>query len=366
MPACRLCGVKSNSVASALKLCPSCAREGGSEAVRLALEAHAEVRRRFNLPGEVPRDPKGAKCSWCSNECSIPEGGLGFCGLRYNEGGRLVHLAGLDVGLLYAYYDPLPTNCCASWFCPGSREPGYNLAVFFYGCNFDCLFCQNISHKRLDEGHTATPRELAERAGPRSVRCVCYFGGSPEPQLPFALKASAEALSLASKRGVSLHVCWEWNGCGNPAMVDEAARLSLESGGNVKFDLKAWSRTLSVALSGVDNSRAYENFQRLARTLHPQRPGEPLLTATTLLVPYYVDESEVEGIASFIADLDPTIPYSLLVFYGAHAMKDLPITPRDQVVACYRAAKRHLERVHVGNLHLLGLGSMAELEARLL
>jgi len=366
MPTCRLCGIESRRVASALELCPSCARDGGEEAVKQALEAHAKVRRRFGLPGEVPRDPKGVRCNWCSNECSIPEGGLGYCGLRRNEDGRLVHLAGLEVGLLYAYYDPLPTNCCAAWFCPGSREPGYNLAVFFYGCNFDCLYCQNASHKQLVEGLTATPRELAERARSTSVRCICYFGGSPEPQLPFALKASREALDLASKRGVELHICWEWNGCGNPAMVDEAARLSLKSGGNVKFDLKAWSRTLSVALSGVDNSRAYENFQRIAKTLHPHRPEEPLLTATTLLVPYYVDEVEVESIASFIADLDPTIPYSLLIFYGAHAMKDLPVTPRDQVVACYRAAKKHLERVHVGNLHLIGLRSMADFEARLL
>ncbi|MCX8205449.1 MAG: radical SAM protein [Candidatus Nezhaarchaeota archaeon] len=365
MPTCQVCGVESKRIAKALALCPSCAREGG-EAVKIALEAHARVRRSLGLPEVVPKDPNGARCNWCSNECYIPEGGVGYCGLRRNEGGRLVHLAGLDVGLLYAYYDPLPTNCCAAWFCLGTRKRGYNLAVFFYGCNFDCLYCQNISHKRLVEGLTATPRELAERARPTSVKCICYFGGSPEPQLPFALRASREALELASKRGEPLHVCWEWNGCGSGPLVDEAARLSLTSGGNVKFDLKAWSPALSIALSGVENKRAYENFQRLAKTLHPQRLEEPLLTATTLLVPYYVDEVEVEAIASFIANLDPSIPYSLLIFYGAHAMRDLPITPVDQVVACYRAAERHLERVHVGNLHLIGLRSMAEFRARLL
>ncbi|PCN50160.1 amidohydrolase [Candidatus Geothermarchaeota archaeon ex4572_27] len=359
---CRLCGSRGRLISLELGLCPSCARDGGEEAVKIALEAHARVRGRLGLPPTVPKDPKGVKCSLCSNECSIPEGGVGYCGLRRNVGGRLEHVAGVDVGLLYSYYDPLPTNCCAAWFCPGSREAGYNLAVFFYGCNFDCLFCQNSSHKSLVEGYPVTPRELADRVT-RSVRCICYFGGSPEPQLPYAIKASEEALARGPQ---GLKICWEWNGCGNRELVRRAAELSLRSGGNVKFDLKAYSPTLSIALSGVDNRRAYENFEMVAREFYPQRPEDPVLTATTLLVPGYVDEREVDAIASFIADLDPTIPYSLLIFYGCFAMRDLPVTPVSQVVACYKAAKRHLERVHVGNLHLIGVSCMAEFKARFL
>ncbi|RLF09920.1 MAG: radical SAM protein [Thermoprotei archaeon] len=362
---CKLCGVKDPLISSQLGLCPSCARNGGAEAVKIAQEAHAKVRARLHLPERIPKDPKGVKCSLCSNECSIPEGGTGYCGLRRNVEGKLEHLAGIDVGILYAYYDPLPTNCCAAWFCPGSKESGYNLAVFFYGCNFDCLFCQNASHKNIIEGFTVTPRELAERAG-FSVRCICYFGGSPEPQLPFALKASQEAYHKAIKEERSLKICWEWNGCGNKELVKKAAELSLITGGNIKFDLKARSPTLSIALSGVDNSRAYENFAMIAKELYDKRPHDPVLTATTLLVPGYVDEDEVDSIASFIADLDATIPYSLLIFYGAFAMKDLPVTPVSQVVSCYRAAKRHLENVHIGNLHLIGLSCMAEFKARLL
>ncbi|RLI07190.1 radical SAM protein, partial [Candidatus Bathyarchaeota archaeon] len=79
-----------------------------------------------------------------------------------------------------------------------------------------------------------------------------------------------------------------------------------------------------------------------------------------LLVPGYVDAAEVEAIARFIADLDPSIPYSLLVFHPAHLMRDLPVTPLKQAVECYRAARRHLERVHVGNLSLLGIHGMPQ------
>ena len=81
-----------------------------------------------------------------------------------------------------------------------------------------------------------------------------------------------------------------------------------------------------------------------------------LLTATTLLVPGYVDAEEVGRIAEFIAALNPEIPYSLLIFHGDFAMADLPITPLEQALRCYRAAvEAGLRMVNVGNLHLLGL-----------
>jgi len=80
------------------------------------------------------------------------------------------------------------------------------------------------------------------------------------------------------------------------------------------------------------------------------RPNLPLLTAATLLVPGYVDASEVEKIAIFLEGLDREIPYSLLVFHPDFMMNDLPVTSRRQVEDCYQAAKRHLERVNVGNI----------------
>jgi pyruvate formate lyase activating enzyme len=81
----------------------------------------------------------------------------------------------------------------------------------------------------------------------------------------------------------------------------------------------------------------------------------PVLTATTLLVPFYVDEKEVEEIAKFIANLNPEIPYSLLVFHPDFYMRDLPITPREQVKHCYEAAKKYLDNVNIGNQQLLGV-----------
>jgi pyruvate formate lyase activating enzyme len=177
----------------------------------------------------------------------------------------------------------------------------------------------------------------------KKIKCICYFGGSPEPQLPFALKASKNVLEEREVR-----ICWEWNGCGSTNLVEEAAELSFKSGGIIKFDLKAFDPNLSIALSGVSNERAYKNFEDIASRY------KEIITATTLLVPNYVDKEEVKGIARFIAGIDPDIPYSLLVFHPDFCMSDMPITPRRQVEECYNVAKRYLNRVNIGNRYLLG------------
>ncbi|QYZ78619.1 radical SAM protein [Methanofollis formosanus] len=338
---CRQCGVR--PAAEVIGLCAECLR---ALPVGEVPDVHSPVRKKFGLPARPPKSRGGVPCTLCANECLMGPGETGFCGLRWNEGGRLITAAPKGAALAATYYDPLPTNCCAAWFCQGSGERGSNLAVFFYGCNFDCLFCQNASHKRVCEAPTVREEDMVEQACAAHVRCVCFFGGSPEPQLPFALRVAGRVVEESEN---SRHICWEWNGCGHPALVRRAARLSAASGGTVKFDLKAYHPNIGYALSGVGNRRAYENFAMVAREV----PEKEVLTATTLLVPSYVDEKEVTAIARFIAAIDPEIPYSLLVFHPDFAMADLPITPRSQVAACERAAKRYLSRVEVGNRHLL-------------
>jgi pyruvate formate lyase activating enzyme len=78
------------------------------------------------------------------------------------------------------------------------------------------------------------------------------------------------------------------------------------------------------------------------------------LVASTLLVPGYIDEQEVKAIASFIAELDPNIPYALLGFHGSFLMTDMPATSLKHAEACLEAAKTAgLKRVRLGNVHIL-------------
>lgn len=351
--ACALCGATGLTVSGFLRLCPTCARCGGEETEEVIRGAHGRARAPFGLPALPPRAEGGVVCRLCGNRCRMGEGEKGFCGLRIAKDGKLVHLTGTSrQGVLEYYYDPLPTNCVADWVCAGSAERGkYNLAVFLGACSFDCLFCQNSQYRFLTArlAPACSPRELARAAHERTA-CICYFGGDPSPQMPFALRASELALEEREGR---LRVCWETNGSMHRGFLRRALDLSLRSGGCVKFDLKAYTPSLHRALCGVDNRVTLDNFS-YASSRVLERPEPPPVIASTLLVPGYVEAEEVGRIASFIASLDPGIPYSLLAFHPQHAMRDLPVTSRRQAEECLAAAREAgLTRLHLGNVHLL-------------
>ena len=108
-------------------------------------------------------------------------------------------------------------------------------------------------------------------------------------------------------------------------------------------------------MCGVSNSRTLENFKYRAENYFGKRGDDmPEMSGCTLMVPGYVNHEEVELIARFISDINPEIPYNLLVFHGDYQMKDLPITPRKQAEKCLEVAKRYLKNVHLGNRFLLG------------
>ncbi|MFQ6069010.1 MAG: radical SAM protein [Candidatus Aminicenantales bacterium] len=364
MGECLHCMRKSPTISSFLGVCADCVRLHYKKVKPRVEEAHRQVKERFGLPARPPRVENGLQCKICTNLCRIPEGGRGYCGVRFNSQGKLCG-GRIREGLFHSYFDPLPTNCVADWVCAAGTESGYpqfsyspgvehgykNLAVFFTSCTFNCLFCQNWHYREesLERGNSG-PEALAEKVDERTA-CICYFGGDPTPQLPYALKASS--LAIERKKGNILRICWETNGSMNPRLLKKMADISLQSGGCIKFDLKAWNDNLHRALCGISNKRTLHNFKILAWYLK-QRPDPPFLVASTLLVPGYVDEQEVKDIAGFIASLDPDIPYSLLAFYPHFYLKDLPFTSREHAQRCLEAARKQgLKRVRIGNIHLL-------------
>lgn len=287
----------------------------------------------------------------------------------FNVDGRLTRRGGTpEKGILEWYYDPLPTNCVAWWFCPGCTGAGYpkfaykrgaetgyaNLAVFYGSCSFDCLFCQNWHYRNLAcKLHPVTSaKSLAARADAH-VSCICYFGGDPSVQMPHALKTSEIALKQAVSEGRLLRICWETNGYWKREFGLKAAELSLVSGGVVKFDLKTWDENLNRTLCGVSNNLTLDNFRMIGEAFYEKRPSLPVLTASTLLISGYVDDLEVGKIARFISEIDPRIPYSLLAFCPHYVMSDLPTTSRELAYRCLDAAKKHLKNVRLGNIHLL-------------
>jgi len=313
MTTCKKCGKSSEETAKVLSLCAECIREADSECLTKLKGIHAASREKFDLPALPPSAPEGTQCRLCQNNCQIAIGGRGYCGVRRNENGHLMGGTPKEAVVSW-YYDPLPTNCVADWVCAGGTGAGYSKWAYQPG---------------------------AER----------FFGGDPTCQLPHALTASRLAREKNPQR--ILRICWETNGSMNPKLLDKMMSLSLESGGCVKFDLKAMAPNIHYALCGVDNKRTLENFARAAQRI-AERPEPPPLVASTLLVPGYIEAQEINAIASFIANINPDIPYALLGFHGDFLMTDLPRTSWDQANRCLEAARgAGLKRVRIGNTHIL-------------
>jgi pyruvate formate lyase activating enzyme len=348
---CQLCQRKSRFISAAIGICRDCLLNDFPNARPTIAANHERARHEFDLPGEPPHHPGGVTCKLCSNECQIGESQYGFCGLRTAQDGRLKHLAGTTTkGMQHWYRDPLPTNCVAAWVCEGFRHPGYhNLAVFYSSCTADCLFCQNWHYRQAKPGidPTISASELAAQANERTF-CVCYFGGDPSSQMPHALGT----FKHLAERGV--RICWETYGMLHPKLLQRAMQYAMDSSGCIKFDLKAFDPSLHLALTGVSNQRTLENFARVGECFK-ERPELPQVIASTLLVPGYIEADEVSKIASYIASINPDIPYSLLAFAPNFFMSDLPCTSISQAIAAQEAARQAgLTNVHIGNRHLLG------------
>lgn len=139
----------------------------------------------------------------------------------------------------------------------------------------------------------------------------------------------------------------------NPEYLDEIIDIARDTGGCVKFDIKAWSEEVHFALCGVSGTLTKENFGHAAKRFK-ERKNPPLIVVSTLLVPGYIDESEIKNIASFIAIFDKDIPYSLLGFAPSFCMKDLPYTSREFASRAYKIAKfQGLKSVNIGNIRIL-------------
>jgi len=123
-------------------------------------------------------------------------------------------------------------------------------------------------------------------------------------------------------------------------------------------DWKAWSPWIYEALTGINGVKALEYLKtnvKIALEMGRERREVPVLAVSMLLVPGYVDEDEVSGVADYLSSLDPETPLILLAFHPDHLLRDLPPTSLNHAEKAYRAAVgKGLRNVYVGNEWLLG------------
>ncbi|AEC52710.1 hypothetical protein PNA2_1795 [Pyrococcus sp. NA2] len=134
------------------------------------------------------------KCSLCEIKCGVNrKENIGYCRVKES-------LVASD----FLHYGEEP-----------ELVPSYT--IFFSGCNFRCVFCQNWDISQFRVGLEIVPEYLAlkiERAFRFGAKNVNFVGGEPTPNLPYILEVL---------RHVNVPIPVVWNS--NMYMSEETMRL---------------------------------------------------------------------------------------------------------------------------------------------
>jgi pyruvate formate lyase activating enzyme len=275
--------------------------------------------------------PEGSKvlvkCDLCPRACALIEGGVGFCRGR-----------GVSDGVLYATnyahavslaWDPIEKKPLYH-FNPGTQI----LSLGPNSCNLDCSFCQNwqISQKACPT-ERITVQELANMLKQATPNQVAFTYSEPlmwyEYIVDFAACSPDTQIVLVTN-----------------AYVNEEPWLKiLPLVKAVNIDLKAYTEEFY-------QEQCSGQLETVKRNIVLAYLAGVHVEITNLLIPgLNNNDAEVEGLAQFIANIDPQIPLHISAYRPCNRLDIPPTTTREIQTAC-DIASRYLQNVYAGNVYL--------------
>src|SRR2546430_641340 len=268
----------------------------------------AEVLARETREGELYESlPDGRlRCYACGHCCPLPQGAIGVCKVRFNEGGRLMVPWGYVGGV---QCDPIEKK---PFF---HAHPGA-LAFSFgmLGCDLHCAYCQNwvTSQALRDPAATTppmkvTPEELVREALQQGAKVIV----STYNEL---LITSEWAVAFFKEAGaVGLLTSFVSKGTG-PPQVWESVGPGVEL---YKVDLKSFDDRHYRQLGG--------RLQPILDTIRRLHAMDVWIEPVTLLIPGFNDSNdELTRMTEFIATVSPDIPWHVQACHAADNMDDTP------------------------------------------
>jgi pyruvate formate lyase activating enzyme len=274
-------------------------------------------------------------CFLCSHHCKIPPGKYGICGVRENRSGSLyTHAYGELIG---DHIDPIEKKPLYH-FLPGSTS--YSIAAI--GCNFRCGFCQNWQISQAKEArhlglqpHPATPEEIVEGARRSGSKSISYTYTEPTIFFEYAY----EIAQRAKEKG--LRNVFVTNGFMTNQMI-EMIHPYLDA---ANIDLKSFREDYYRDICKARLQPVLENIEKMKKL-------GTWIEVTTLVVPGQNDsDDELGQIASFLAGIDPAVPWHISRFHPQYRMEDLNPTPLQVLKRAYEIGReKGLRYVYLGNV----------------
>lgn len=294
-------------------------------------EALAEQTREGELYEQLDRNR--VRCYACGHACPIPDGFPGVCKVRFNRGGRLFVPWGYVNGLCV---DPIEKK---PFFhvLPGARALSFGML----GCDLHCGYCQNwVTSQALRdfrsslEFHPVEPEAIIRMAVRQRAAAVVSTYNEPLITSEWAVAIFREA------RRAGLLTGFVSNGNATPQVLEY---------------LRPWVDLYKVDLKSFNDRRYRELGGRLAPILDSIGRIHSMgfwLEVVTLVVPGFNDsETELRGIAAFLAGISRDIPWHVTAFHKDHKMTGPENTSAETLSRAVGIGREAgLRYVYAGNL----------------
>jgi pyruvate formate lyase activating enzyme len=295
----------------------------------------AEVLSRETREGDLYETlPDGRlRCFACGHCCPLPNGAIGVCKVRFNDGGRLRVPWGYVGGV---QCDPVEKK---PFFHAHPGALAYSFGML--GCDLHCSYCQNwVTSQALRDPAAvapplrATPEQIVRDAVAQRARILVSTYNEPLITSEWAVAVFKEA------RAAGLTTGYVSNGNGTPEVLEY---------------LRPWVDLYKVDLKSFDDRHYRQLGGRIAPildTIRRLRAMEFWVEIVTLLIPGFNDSrDELSRLTSFVADVSPDIPWHVTAFHRDYKMTDPPNTTADMLMTAADIGRANgLRYVYAGNL----------------
>ena len=273
------------------------------------------------------------RCYACGHCCPLPEGAIGVCKVRFNEGGKLLVPWGYVGGV---QCDPIEKK---PFFHAHPGALAYSFGML--GCDLHCGYCQNwvTSQALRDPAAVApplrtSPEQLVQDALGQRARVIVSTYNEPLITSEWAVAVFKEA------KGAGLTTGYVSNGNGTPEVLEY---------------LRPWVDLYKVDLKSFDDRHYRELGGRLGPILDTIRRLHAMdfwLEIVTLLIPGFNDSrDELDRLTSFIASVSPDIPWHVTAFHGDYKMTEPESTTAEMLLSAADQGRTNgLRYVYAGNL----------------
>lgn len=256
--------------------------------------------------------------------------------MRFNKGGKLMAPWG---GVSSLGLDPIEKKPLYH-FLPGL----ITLSFGMIGCNFRCLYCQNHEISFDEEGFLKpfSASEIADIAIREKTPIIVSTYNEPTISIEWAI----EVFNEAQKRNPGIKKGIVSNGYFSPQAISLMEGLDF-----IKIDLKSFNPERFYKLTSASLDGVLESIKLSVSK------GFWVEIVTPLVPDFNDSEYEVKSAASFIASIDPEIPWHITAYHPDFLMDNRRAELKDIDRAISIAKKAGLKNVYAGNIIESGLSS---------